>query len=560
MRYLAALLAVAAVLAVPAVAPAAPVPADAMYSEAYFDTPEGFKMHADVFRPKGVAATEKLPVVMVVSPYTGHSAPTGTNFDPQASGPSSRFFDFANGAKLFTREHRYTFVVVDLPGFGGSGGCTDWGGPNEQNGVRYAVEWGAAQPWSNGKVGLYGKSYDGWTGLMGIAQHPKGLAAVVAQEPVYSGYDYLYMDGIRFGQSLTMGETFGVLNLQPGTVNDTTDYHVNGAPTAPWCVGVNAALHQNDNKDAGFWQVRELAPAVRGATTPLFLTQGFLEDNTKPDGAFEFFDNMAGPKRAWFGEFDHVRGNDMVGSGASAKPAMGRSGWFDEVMSFYDQYLLGIEPAVQYPPVALQDGSGKWRTEQQWPPADSHRLVTELKTGTYADDGNNAGTGANGGKGIWTISPPLDYDVHFSGEPAITVDASAALPNANLVADVYAIDPAGKATLISRGGKLIRSSGIQTITLYGNDWPVAKGSRLGVLITGANSEWFTHVPTRQTVTVNAARIALPFLRHKRSYDLQGISAAKLNSWKSSAPFVVPAATIAAATAPFALPDPLEPTG
>ena len=88
-----------------------------------------------------------------------------------------------------------------------------------------AVEWSARQPWSTGKVGLLGKSYDGWTGLMAIANRPQGLAAVL--------------------------------------------------------------------------------------TTPLFLTQGFLDRNTKPDGAFAYRDAMKGPKRAWFGQFDHVRGYEM---------------------------------------------------------------------------------------------------------------------------------------------------------------------------------------------------------------------------------------------------------
>jgi hypothetical protein len=31
-----------------------------------------------------------------------------------------------------------------------------------------AVEWAADQPWSTGKVGMYGKSYDGATGLLGV--------------------------------------------------------------------------------------------------------------------------------------------------------------------------------------------------------------------------------------------------------------------------------------------------------------------------------------------------------------------------------------------------------
>ena len=42
---------------------------------------------------------------------------------------------------------------------------------------------------------MYGKSYDGVTGLIGVAQRPPGLAAVVSQEPVYDLYRYLYGDG-----------------------------------------------------------------------------------------------------------------------------------------------------------------------------------------------------------------------------------------------------------------------------------------------------------------------------------------------------------------------------
>ena len=44
---------------------------------------------------------------------------------------------------------------------------------------------------------MYGKSYDGVTGLIGVNHRPPGLAAVVSQEPVYDLYRYLYGDGIR---------------------------------------------------------------------------------------------------------------------------------------------------------------------------------------------------------------------------------------------------------------------------------------------------------------------------------------------------------------------------
>lgn len=541
-------------LAVPAAASAAPVPAGATYSERYFDTPVG-RLHADVFRPAHLPADQDTPVILTVSPYTGHSGATITDVDPTASGPSDRFFDLVEGARLM--ERGYTYAVVDLPGFGGSGGCTDWGGPNEQLATKAAVEWAASMEGSTGRVGMYGKSYDGWTGLMAIAQQPQGLAAVVAQEPVYSGYRYLYSDGIRFAQAATMGPVFGATNVQPGTTSDTVEYQANSAPTTPWCLATNAALHHQDNPGAGFWQVRDLIPALKGRSTPLFLTQGFLEDNTKPDGAFDAFAGLTGPKRAWFGEFDHVRGNDTVGTGSNAKLAMGRPGWFDEVMRFYDEHLQDIPPTVADPVIALQDGSGRWRSEQTWPPADSRLYSTELPGGTYTDDGSGRGTGANATDGLWTVSQPLPHAVHLSGEPVAVIDADAAVPNANLVVAVYAIDAAGRATLVSRGGKVIRASGLQTITLYGNDWPIPAGQRIGVRISDAHSEWYVHAPTRQTVTVRGARIALPFLARKRTYDLTGTSAVKLTAFKASAPFTAPAD---AQQRDFSLPQPLELTG
>ena len=76
-------------------------------------------------------------------------------------------------------------IPVHLRGFGGSTGCLDWAGPREQADVVKAVEWAASQPWSTGSVGMYGKSYDGVTGLIGVNKQPAGLKAVVSQEPVY---------------------------------------------------------------------------------------------------------------------------------------------------------------------------------------------------------------------------------------------------------------------------------------------------------------------------------------------------------------------------------------
>src|ERR671936_2968580 len=191
-------LALALALAAPA-ARAADVPADATWWEAHFSEPDGTMLHADILRPKGLSPTAKTPVILSIGPYFNHSGQTGpvgpaegTNYDPIGpnAGPSERFQDFVEGSGLL--KQGYSFVMVDLRGFGGSNGCLDWSGPGEQADVVNAVQWAATQPWSNGKVGMYGKSYDGLTGLIGVDRRPAGLGAGVSPEPVYDEQPSLY--------------------------------------------------------------------------------------------------------------------------------------------------------------------------------------------------------------------------------------------------------------------------------------------------------------------------------------------------------------------------------
>src|SRR5215217_1974939 len=201
------------VLAASAVLPATAgaagaVPEGAEWSEATIPSTDGVTLHADILRPRDLPRDAKTPVILSIGPYFNHSGQVGAAgpvedaaYDPVGPpGPSDRFKDFVDGAKLM--ERGYTFVMVDLRGFGGSTGCLDWGGPGEQADVSKAVEWAAGQSWSTGKVGMYGKSYDGVTGMLGIVQQPRGLAAVISQEPLYDMYRYLYMNRVRFQNSL----------------------------------------------------------------------------------------------------------------------------------------------------------------------------------------------------------------------------------------------------------------------------------------------------------------------------------------------------------------------
>ena len=541
---------VASAIVVP-LAHADPPPENADWSEHYFPMGDGINtLHADVFRPKD-QEDKKTPVILTVTPYANHAGST-SEYNAGSTGPNPRFYDFLELTDILDKG--YSYVMVDLPGFGGSSGCNDWGGAREQMAVKAAVEWAASQEWSTGKVGLMGKSYDGWTGLMGMAQKPKGLAAVVSMEPVYSGYRYFYNNGVRFEETAATTAGFQAYDAKPGVPQDDPMYQGNGAPQA-WCYGVNVAIQQIDDESHEFWKERNLLLHAKKSKVPIFLTQGFIETNTKADAAFDFWNGLEGKNNhAWFGQFNHWRGWEKNGAG---QYYTGRKVFINEVMRFLDQHVKGKDTATEKDPtVAVQDILGRYRAEAAWPPADSKVHWTKLNLGTYVDDRNNT---TLGGQGLWTVSQRLPHDVWLSGEPIVEVTADA-VTRSNVVVNVYDIAPDGRALPISRGTMLFRDPpGSQTVKfdMYGQDAPIAKGHRIGVLLSGSNTDWWgLDVPTNQEITVTEARIGLPFLTFARTKFLDGKATPDLGTYRATLA-AVGAETVKSAAAKFTLPGKLR---
>ena len=71
-------------------------------------------------------------------------------------------------------------------------GCSPGGTvPYEHDGADAAalVDWIAAQPWSDGKVGMYGGSYSGFTPWAAAKHQPKALRSIMVGAPVAPGVD-----------------------------------------------------------------------------------------------------------------------------------------------------------------------------------------------------------------------------------------------------------------------------------------------------------------------------------------------------------------------------------
>jgi putative CocE/NonD family hydrolase len=522
------------------------VPEGALWTEAYFPSSDdsGVELHADVLRPAHLPADAKTPVIVSVGPYFAHAGQTDVEGWDRV-GPSARFQDFIEGADLMARG--YTYVMVDLRGFGGSTGCLDFLGPGEQADVRAAVEWAASQPWSNGKVGMYGKSYDANTGLAANVLRLKPLRAIVAQEPTWNRYNYLYSNGVpRSNVTSTPRGYYSIATMPP--MSDDSDHYTANAEyenSHPECESDNLTNTQNPDPKSPFWRARNFAARAAGTLTPLFVTSGFIEPNTKPEDMEQYLDNHQGPERGWLGHWEHVRGNDIDAS--TGRLSMGRAGWFDEVMRFYDQYLRGIDPSVTDPAFAVEDNLAHWRAQPTWPVTNSSYQV-QLSSGQYVDDGGaqtatlqatapqpkgwdieyarqgplpriraTTSLADAPGNSYWTWSTPASGQVRITGTPQITLETAG---QGNVMVRLWDVAPDGMATMFDENVALLGPEST-SFALKATDWTFERGHQLGVQIGTITSNGWRDVPSGDTITVSDARLALEVQDPRSDVPTQG---------------------------------------
>ncbi|WP_097970314.1 CocE/NonD family hydrolase [Streptomyces sp. gb14] len=493
------------------------VPEGAVWTQHYFPSSDGSdtELHADVLLPEGLAEGEKVPVILSAGAYFGHAGeivPEGH----ERSGPSARFQDFMKGTDLFDKG--YAFVMVDTRGFGGSTGCLDFGGPGDRADVEAAIDWSADRPWSTGAVGMYGKSFDALTGLIGNNADRDALKAVVAQEPVWDAYRLIHANGVPRPNVVATATTYNGIAAMPGMKDDDARYRANAdyEKKHPECFVENSDGYRIADPADPYWTERDQSEKAEGTDTPLFFTQGFTESNTKPEGMKEFLANHRGPKRGWLGPWDHVRGNEKDGKG---RLEMGRAGWFEETMSFYDQYLKGEKPTAAHPPYAIQDSTGTWRAQKTWPEAD-RSVTVPLGDGVYVDSGKAPpASGKSGeasgeasvkkpgrtpGASYVVRSRPLDRPTRITGTPRISMTAEG---EGNVMVKLYDVGEDGKAVMFDEQVSRLDTDRL-ALDLKSADWTLAAGHTLAVEIgTIGTGDWLD-TPSRQTVRITNARLDL----------------------------------------------------
>ena len=153
---------------------------------------DGVTLYADIYRPDG---EDLYPTILQRTPYDKTNSLTNTMLDP-------------------IRAAKAGFAVV----------IQDTRGRHASEGEFYAfrddiddgydtVEWAAAQPWSNGKVGMYGASYVGATQWLAATSRPPHLVTIVPTVTASNYHDGWTYQGGAFELGFNMSWTLLQLTL-----------------------------------------------------------------------------------------------------------------------------------------------------------------------------------------------------------------------------------------------------------------------------------------------------------------------------------------------------------
>jgi putative CocE/NonD family hydrolase len=154
---------------------------------------DGTRLAIDIIRPleKGTQnkITDKFPVLLTTTRYHRTNEVEGKPVPL----PQNHIAPYAS---QFVK-YGYIVAIADVRGAGASFGV-DHGpfSPIETEDSSYLIEWLAKQPWSEGKVGMFGLSYLGITQHKAASKKPPALKAIFPQVAFWDMYAFVYNNGI----------------------------------------------------------------------------------------------------------------------------------------------------------------------------------------------------------------------------------------------------------------------------------------------------------------------------------------------------------------------------
>ncbi len=395
-------------------------------------------MHVALWLPDVPEGT-KIPVIMTIHPYYdfGGEGIAGADSSPNTvpdGGVGKWVYD------TFV-PHGYALAQASTFGSGESTHCQDVKGLGEQIGIQAVVDWLGEQDWSNGNVGLMGKSYAGTTNWEAAQQPSPYLKTIVPISGSIGVQEMFYRNGSSESRAMVYDALYEGSTADPGTddmrmCSDDIIGPLN--PLTTWAGAEAGGAEWND-----YWDERRHLPDVlANYKGSVYLVWGLQDWNVDPYHAFPTYQLMrdAGINaRAIAGQWAHNypdqpdRHSEMTsGYGAEAYPNMSRMDWAVELYGWFNYYLkdIGEEPE---PMVQIQTHNGKWHVEETWPPEDMSWWPVTLDTTEGA-----GGTVNNNNERSFRL-PALENDIHISGMPTLHLSVNTlACQGGQIFATMYA--------------------------------------------------------------------------------------------------------------------------
>jgi len=314
-------------------------------------------------------------------PMTARDGTTLMNYvaRPVGDGPfgvvleRTPYLRFDEGNATFWASRGYIYVKQDVRGRGGSDGVLDMNAMQEQDGYD-AVEWAAALPGSNGKVGMVGRSNPGLYAWYAAIAQPPHLAtiapSVATADPlrIVPYIDMVFSPTIVPWLCLTaVKDTMSNIS----NVNEVEAFNHLPVIEAAEKAGCPRPQFWNDwfdhQQEDDYWRGLSIERRLDRVKVPVLGLAGWHDDargtirnyavmSGLPDAPPHHVVMSAGAHKG----IDYVNGD--FGPNARTDDRMLQLRWFDH-------YLKGIDNGVdRQPPLDLFIiGDNTWRKEHEWP-------------------------------------------------------------------------------------------------------------------------------------------------------------------------------------------------
>ena len=350
----------------------------------------------------------------------GGDGPFSTVLTRLPYGKTEAWCNMPEVAEYWTRKG-YAAVVQDVRGKWGSEGAFEPNLNRHEIPDGYdTIEWISRQPWSNGRAGMWGQSYYGFTSYAGAASGHPALKCIAPGNISLNRFSCTFRYGCLHLN--TMGTwAFAMANQTYQDLSRLDYWHLPLADIGRHAGATSGYFDEiiANPEPSQFWEERSLIAGYECIQIPVLHRGGWFDTYLGPTIAdwrrMNERNQPAGNQHLFIGPWDHRSTADLVHRVGLLAVADGTAeARFDTSCAFFDRYLtgwntdFGARGQIRY----FVMGKDVWRDADSWPPHET-RL-----TPMYLRSNGRANTRSGDGFLSWEAPPAGESHDCFVYDPA----------------------------------------------------------------------------------------------------------------------------------------------